>query len=135
MHRDTLNGVMREEIRIVIIDDEEEVRELRGEAIAAFGYRAFPAANRVQCLREVRERRPQVVLLDLAMPGLDGHTVFECLIHPAPRFSIVIVSASNDEVEARALRQRGAFDYLLEPVDLAHLQNVITAAAAAAPPS
>ena len=115
VHRDTLNVVMQDEIHVVIIHDEEEVRELLGEAIAAFGYRAFTAANGVQGLREVRERRPQVVLLDRAMPGLDGHSVFECLIRPAPPFSIVIVSASNDEAAARALLQRGAFDYLLKP--------------------
>jgi len=49
--------------------------------------------------------------------------------------SIVIVSGQNDETAARAFLQRGAFDYVPKPVDLAHLQSVIAAAAATAPSS
>jgi DNA-binding response OmpR family regulator len=126
--------VTENEIRVVIIDDDKGVLDVLGEAVTAFGYRAFPAKNAVQGLREVRERRPHVVLLDLTMPGLDGHTVFEHLTSsPAPP-SIVIVSGNSDERDARALLQRGAFDYITKPVDLSHLQSVIIAAAAAAPP-
>ena len=69
------------------------------------------------------------------MPALDGHTVFERLISLATPSSIVIVSGQNDETAARALLQRGAFDYVSKPVDLAHLRSVIAAAAATAPPS
>jgi adenylate cyclase len=69
------------------------------------------------------------------MPALDGHTVFERLISASTPCSIVTVSGQNDETAARALLQRGAFDYVSKPVDLAHLQSVIAAAAATAPPS
>jgi DNA-binding response OmpR family regulator len=123
--------VIQDDIRVVIIDDEEGVREMLGDAVEAFGSRAFIAASGAQGLQEVRERRPQVVLLDLTMPGLDGHTVFQQLIGSSVLSSIVIVSGNNDEAAARTLLQRGAFDYVTKPVDLAHLQSVITAAAAA----
>jgi DNA-binding response OmpR family regulator len=133
-HRDTLNAVTQDGIRVVIIDDNEGVLRVLGEAVTAFGYRVFTAANGVQGLREVREHRPHVVLLDLTMPGLDGHTVFERLISSSIPSSIVIVSGNNDETAARALLQRGAFDYIVKPVNLDHLQTVIAAAVAAAPP-
>ena len=125
----------QDEIRVVIIDDNESVRKVLGEVVAAFGYRAFTAANAAQGLREVREHRAHVVLLDLNMPGLDGHAVFEHLISSSTPSSIVILSGSNDEVAARALLKRGAFDYLPKPVNLSQLQSVIAAAAAAAPPA
>ena len=115
----------------MIIDDDLGVLDMLTEAVTAFGHRAFPARNAVQGLREVRERRPRVVLLDLAMRGLDGRSVFDRLSGSSTSFSIVIVSGSNDEAAARALLQRGAFDYLPKPVDLAHLQSVIVMAAAA----
>jgi DNA-binding response OmpR family regulator len=127
--------VIQDDIRVVIIDDDEGVREMLGDAIAAVGYRAFIAASGAQGLQEVRERRPQVVLLDLTMPGPDGHTVFQQLIGSSVLSSIVIVSGNNDEAAARALLQRGAFDYVTKPVDLGHLQSVIAAAAAAAHPA
>jgi DNA-binding response OmpR family regulator len=72
--------VIRDEIRVVIIGDDRDVLDVLGEAVTAFGYHAFPAANAVHGLREVRERRPHVIRLDLRMPALDGHTVFERLI-------------------------------------------------------
>jgi DNA-binding response OmpR family regulator len=128
-------SVTQDEIRVVIIEDNESVRNVVRDVIAAFGHRAFTAANGVQGLREVREHRPQVVLLDLTLPGLDGHAVFEQLIASSAPSSIVILSGSNDEATARALLQRGAFDYLPKPVDLAHLQSVIAAAAAVTPPA
>ena len=124
--------MIQDDIRVVIIDDEEGVREMLGDAVDAFGYRAFIAASGAQGLREVQERRPQVVLLDLTMPGVDGHTVFQQLIGSSVPSSIVIVSGNNDEAAARGLLQRGAFDYVTKPIDLGHLQSVITAAAAAA---
>jgi CheY-like chemotaxis protein len=122
-----------DEIRVVIIDDNEGVRKVLGEVVAALGYRAFTAADAVEGLREVKERRPHVILLDLNMPGLDGHAVFEHLISSSTSSSIVILSGSNDEGAARVLLQRGAFDYLPKPVNIAQLQSVIAAAAAAAP--
>jgi CheY-like chemotaxis protein len=129
----------RDEIRVVIIDDDEGVLDVLRNAITAFGCHAFAATNGVQRLREVcekvRERRPHVVLLDLSMPALDGYAVFERLISSSTPCSIVIVSGQNDETAARALLHRGASDYLPKPVDLVHLQSVISAAAATAPPS
>ena len=122
----------KDEIRVLLIDDDERVLGVLREAVCAFGYRAYTAANGVQGLRQVREHRPHVVLLDLSMPVLDGHTVFEWLIRSSTACSIVILSGSNDEVAARALLQRGAFDYVAKPVQLAHLQSVIAAAAAMA---
>ena len=127
--------MIRDEIRVVIIDDDPGVLDVLNDAVTASGYRAFPAANAVQGLREVRERRPHVVLLDLCMPALDGRTVFERLISSSTPCSIVIVSGQNDERAAQALLQRGAFDYLPKPVYLAHLQSIIAAASATAPPS
>ena len=69
----------------------------------------------------------------LNMPGLRGQTVLEHLAGSLEAPSIIIVSGNNDEAEARALLQGGAFDYITKPVDLAHLRIVIAMAAAAAP--
>jgi len=77
--------------------------EVLSDAVTAFGYHAFPAANAIQGLREVRERRPHVVLLDLSMPALDGHAGFERLISSLTPCSIVIVVAVRD---ARAVSRR-----------------------------
>jgi DNA-binding response OmpR family regulator len=61
--------VIRDDVRVVIIDDDPGVLDVLSDAVTAFGYHAFPAANAVQGLREARERRPHVILLDLSMPG------------------------------------------------------------------
>ena len=72
---------------------------------------------------------PHVVLLDIRMPGIDGHTVLDHLrVSPQPP-TIIIVSGNHEENEARQLLQRGAFDYVTKPVDWGYLKRAIAAAA------
>ena len=72
---------------------------------------------------------PHVVLLDIRMPGIDGHTVLDHLRGSPQPPTIIIVSGNHEENEARQLLQRGAFDYVTKPVDWGYLKRAIAAAA------
>jgi len=72
---------------------------------------------------------PHVVLLDIRMPGIDGHTVLDHLRGSPKPPTIIIVSGNHEENEARQLLQRGAFDYVTKPVDWGYLKRAIAAAA------
>jgi two-component system response regulator HydG len=124
-----------DKIRVLIVDDEPEVAAVLEEMVAGFGHQTSVAHNGVQAIRAVREFAPQVVLLDIRMPGIDGHTVLDHLRGSAQPPSIIIVSGNHQEEEARQLLQRGAFDYVTKPVDFNYLQQAIAAAADAAPQS
>src|SRR5258708_36906550 len=120
-------------IRVLIVDDDPNVADTLNEAVTSFGHRTAVALNGALALRAAREFVPHVVLLDIRMPGVDGHTVLEHLKRSPQPPTIIIVSGNADEEEARQLLQRGAFDYVTKPVSLNYLEQAIIAAAGAAP--
>ncbi len=118
-----------DKIRVLIVDDEPDVADVLNEAATGFGHRTAVALNGVQAVRAVREFSPHVVLLDIRMPGIDGHTVLDHLKGSPHPPAIIIVSGNQDEQEARELLQRGAFDYVTKPVGLTCLKRAIAAGA------
>lgn len=118
-------------IRILITDDHLIVREgLRLILETADGYEVVgEAADGAKCLRLVAELEPEVVLMDLQMPGMDGITTINHLRREHPEIAIVILTTFNeDELMLQGL-QAGARGYLLKDTDRQTLLDTITAAA------
>ena len=92
------------------------------------------AATGGEAVRLARRERPDVVLMDIRMPGIDGHTVLEHLRGSPRPPSVIIVSGNHQEDEAQELLQRGAVDYVMKPIDFSYLEQAIVAAAGVAPP-
>lgn len=112
---------MNEERRatVLIIDDEPFNIAVLEQELDDLGYATVSAANGVAGLAMVAESPPDLVLLDIMMPGLDGFAVLERLkSDPATRdIPVIIISASSDLASvARGIR-RGAADYLAKPFD------------------
>jgi CheY-like chemotaxis protein len=116
-------------IRVLIVDDDPDVASVLNDAVTGFGHRTAVVLSGALALRAAREFVPHVVLLDIRMPGVDGHTLLEHLKRSPQPPAIIIVSGNADEEEARQLLQRGAFDYVTKPVSLNYLEQAIAAAA------
>jgi len=117
-------------IRILITDDHLIVREgLRLILETADGYEIIgEASDGAECLRLVPELNPDVILMDLQMPGMDGITTIGHLRRDHPEIAIVILTTFNeDEMMLRGL-QAGARGYLLKDTDRQSLLDTITAA-------
>ena len=118
-------------IRILITDDHLIVREgLRLILETAEGLEVVgEAADGAECLRLLPDLAPDVVLMDLQMPGMDGLTAIGHLRREHPEIAIVILTTFNeDELMLRGL-QAGARGYLLKDTDRRTLLDTITAAA------
>ena len=118
-------------IRILITDDHLIVREgLRLILETADGLEVVgEAADGTECLRLLPDLAPDVVLMDLQMPGMDGLTAIGHLRREHPEIAIVILTTFNeDELILRGL-QAGASGYLLKDTDRRTLLDTITAAA------
>lgn len=111
---------------VLIIEDDPDMRELERTALECGGYDVRVAPNGREGLRELYDRRPCVILLDLMMPVMDGLTFLaERRRHPtAAEVPVVCVSAAGPEMIAHALRL-GARECLQKPTDLDQLCDLV----------
>lgn len=115
--------------RVLVVEDEATVREVLREGLDVQGYDVEVAETAVGALAAARERRPDVVLLDLYMPGaLSGEQALEALSAFAP---VIVVTASADEELGRRLLSDGAFDFVMKPFNFARITELVEAAIAA----
>jgi PAS domain S-box-containing protein len=109
--------------RVLIVDDEPQNRRLLEVMLASEGYAVVNAVSGEDALAKVSHQRPHIILLDVMMPGMDGHEVTRTLkADPATRnIPIVMVTALGNR-EARMLGlNAGAEEFLSKPVDRAEL--------------
>lgn len=102
---------------VLVVDDNEDNRELLSRQLRRQGYTTAVAENGRQALQLMEEQGFDLVLLDIMMPEMDGYQVLECLKdHPSLRHIPVIVISAMDEIDSivRCI-QLGAEDYLSKP--------------------
>ena len=119
-----------ESIRVLIADDHDMLRE----GLAAF-LRAYDdlqlvgeAANGADAIRMCRDLEPDVVLMDLIMPGMDGVTAIQVIHERQPDIQVVVLSSFSDQELVKAALRAGAIGYLLKNVSASRLAEAIRAA-------
>ena len=120
--------------RVLVVDDELQVGAMLRDALVDFGYIVKTAVSGVEALGLMRAFQPDVVLLDVLMPGMSGAAVLEQLHREYPRVPVIMVTANQDEDAARHMLTGGAFDYVPKPFDLGVLERVVGAAVASRRP-
>jgi two-component system response regulator (stage 0 sporulation protein F) len=119
---------MTESGRMLIVDDEAPVREVLRDYFIERGYAVFTAADGQEALAAFARERPDIVLLDVRMPGLDGLEVLKRLREVDPDVAVIMVTANEDLAVARETLSVGAFDYVAKPFDFQHLDRAVTTA-------
>ena len=107
--------------KVVIADDEEEIRDLLAEYLQAYGWDTFRAANGLEALLHVKQQRPAAVVLDLNMPRLGGIDALKRIHAFDPSIGVVVLSAYIDDVVRQQAEALGAKAILDKPLDLARL--------------
>jgi DNA-binding response OmpR family regulator len=105
---------------VLVIEDEPQVRRFLRTTLPAQGYRLVEALSGGQGLLEAAARRPDLVILDLVLPDLDGAEVIERL-REWSQVPIVVVSVRGREMDKVHALEAGADDYLTKPFDFAEL--------------
>jgi two-component system response regulator (stage 0 sporulation protein F) len=103
--------------RILIVDDEQTVLEVLSEYFTTQGYTTRTASGGAEALAAVERERPDLVLLDVRMPGLDGVEVLRRLRQADQRLAVIMVTANEDLALAKETLKIGAFDYVAKPYD------------------
>jgi class 3 adenylate cyclase len=108
---------------VLVVDDDEANRMLLRDPLETHGYEIIEAENGEQALQKVEQRPPDVILLDVMMPRLDGFEVCRRLKKDArtAHIPILIVTALSERMERMMGIAAGASDFLSKPVDLQEL--------------
>jgi CheY-like chemotaxis protein len=121
----TTKETARPRLRVLIVEDEQAIRDVFGEFVAGLGHEPIAAATAEDALEKLASERPDVILLDVRLPGMSG---LDFLDHPAVRESgvpVVAVSGVATEAQARECLKRGALDFIRKPVSLERLGAVL----------
>jgi two-component system alkaline phosphatase synthesis response regulator PhoP len=116
---------------ILVVDDEEDILELVRYNLAKEGYRVTTVASGEEALKSARSVQPDIILLDLMLPGVDGLEVCRLLKHDpkTQHIPIIMLSAKGEEADIVTGLELGAADYITKPfsprVLLARLRAVL----------
>jgi two-component system alkaline phosphatase synthesis response regulator PhoP len=104
-------------VKILVVDDEEDIIELLRFNLSREGYQVFCAASGEEALRLVRSEIPNLILLDLMLPGIDGLEVTRRLKNNSDtkNIPIVMLTAKGEEPDIVAGLELGADDYVTKP--------------------
>lgn len=106
--------------RVLVVDDEPAIRRFLRASLPAHGYVVFEASDGRQAIEAVRTHRPDLVVLDLGLPDLDGVEVTRVLREWTP-LPIIILSVREQESDKIAALDAGADDYLTKPFGIGEL--------------
>jgi len=104
-----------EQDRVLVVDDEEGVRNLLQRVLAEAGYNVVTAANGEEALDKVSQLKVGVVLLDIKMPGMSGMEVLQQLTTNRPEICVIMATAVADVQTAVEAMKLEAYDYITKP--------------------
>ncbi len=107
-------------IKLLLVEDDQTLREMLAFNLAREGYQVIQSGDGIQALDLAREQSPDVVLLDVMLPGLDGLTVCRTLRHEMD-VPILMLTARSGEVDRIVGLDSGADDYIVKPFSLGEL--------------
>lgn len=109
--------------KIHIVDDDPQIRTLLEEFLTEKGYEASASENGRAALDWLVRNDPDLILLDMCMPGISGLRLLRKIAALYPSVPIIVISGQADEESAREVLQAGAYDFFLKPFDLASIES------------
>lgn len=112
-------------IKILIVDDDPVICALLEAYLVEKGYQTFTALSGKAAIEKVKTEKPQIVLLDIGMPGMDGVETLRQIKNIDKEIGVVMISGLKDEETAKITLKLGADDYITKPMDLKYLDDVL----------
>ncbi|GAA5161909.1 sigma 54-interacting transcriptional regulator [Viridibacterium curvum] len=111
--------------RVLLVDDDTDLLRLLSIRLRASGFQVNPANGGENALAQLAMQRPDILVTDLRMPGLDGMALFDAVRRDHPTLPVIVLTAHGSIPEAVDAMQRGVFGYLTKPYDAAELVGQI----------
>jgi two-component system response regulator GlrR len=119
--------------RVLVVDDEPDILRLLALRLQSTGYKVETAASGRDALAKLGVCRPQAVITDLRMAGMDGMTLFQHIHSQDPALPVIVLTAHGTIADAVQATQQGVFSYLTKPFESAKLLALVERAVALHP--
>jgi DNA-binding NtrC family response regulator len=113
---------------ILIIDDDDQLRKSFHKLLSEEGYTAEGAASGEAGLEMIQSLSPDLVIVDIRLPGMNGLETFEAIHVIEPKLPVIIMTAYGTTETAIEATKMGAFDYILKPFEIPAMLAVINQA-------
>ncbi len=114
--------------RVLIIDDDDQLRKSFQKLLKEEGYEVSGAASGEAGLAEVRRQPPDLVIVDMRLPGMNGLETFQQIQRIEPKLPAIVMTAYGTTETAIEATKIGAFDYILKPFDIPEMLGLIAKA-------
>jgi two-component system, cell cycle response regulator DivK len=114
-------------MRILLLEDNDTNRQLLSEYLDYLGYQVLGLADGSNLFQALSDFQPQLILLDLKLPGIDGYTLLEQIKHSSDwqHLPVIVVSAFAFKADQQRAMSLGAKRYFVKPVKLPQLRQAI----------
>jgi two-component system response regulator AtoC len=119
---------MKADYQILIVDDDESIRRMLSAVLAREGFQTVTAEDGEAGLALFRSHSPDIVLMDIRMPGLSGIEAMSAMLELRPGAAVILMTAYADLETAVQAIKNGVFDFVIKPFDLAEIGLLINRA-------
>ncbi|MFA4992197.1 MAG: response regulator [Candidatus Omnitrophota bacterium] len=112
-------------VKLLVIDDDISVSDFLRSFFSQKGYKVFVANEGRQAVSMAREKRPDIILLDIKMPGPSGIEVLRKIRGIDKNFKVIMMSAVSEEVVIELVRKYGAVGYIVKPFSLDQMEREV----------
>ena len=104
-------------LRILVVDDEEDIRTILEDRLRMYGYEVITASDGLEALEKVEAELPELVLLDILLPGMNGMEVLSRIRSEHPEILVIMITAAIDDDEwvVEAMQEQRAYDFIRKP--------------------
>jgi DNA-binding response OmpR family regulator len=107
-------------LSILVVDDKHSVQQLLNDFLASHNFLVTSASNGVEALQKIKQAKPDIVLIDIMMPLMDGYTLLD-KIRENSQLPVILVSAKQEEQDIVRGFDYGADDYIIKPFRMQEL--------------
>ena len=111
--------------KILVVDDETEICSLFAKVLSEEGYKVSTAGNGKEALKKIKKEEPDLVLLDIIMPEMDGIETLAAIKKFNENIQVIMITAYGTIDTVIKATELGAYDYVTKPFDLEKAKGII----------